>query len=88
MIIEVVLACLFLAILYERVLDEKRQKMKDYCIIEGVKCALAVAMSDPFMNDVKLIEARNKYIKSTIKLLDHWDGSSKYSSSDQVKGDK
>lgn len=86
MIIEVVLACLFLAILYERVLDEKRQKMKDYCIIEGVRCALAVALSDPFLNDIKIVQARNKYIRTTIKLLDHLDESSKCSSSEQVKG--
>lgn len=74
--IEVLFIISLFMILYAEHLEGRRKELRDRLIVEGIRCVLSVALADPFMDDKKMIVARNKYIRSTINLLDCWNNTS------------
>ena len=82
--IEVLFIISLFMILYAEHLEGRRKELRDRLIVEGIRCVLSVALADPFMDDKKVIVARNKYIRSTINLLDCYKHTSSEQVSDQV----
>lgn len=50
-----------------------RKRGEDYVIIEGLRCLLSMVLTEEFKSDKCMNDARNDYVRSTIKLLDSWN---------------
>jgi hypothetical protein len=50
-----------------------RKRVEDYVIIEGLRCLLSMVLTEEFKSDKCMNDARNDYVRSTIKLLDSWN---------------
>lgn len=62
-----------------------RKRVEDYVIIEGLRCLLSMTLTEEFKSDKCMNDARNDYVRSTIKLLDSVNSQVSDQVSDQAK---
>ena len=62
-----------------------RKRAEEYVIIEGLRCLLSIELSEQFKKDKQIMDARKKYIRSTIKLLDFVNDKTRDQSDDTPK---